>query len=86
MSGPIRTRGFYGERYIMIFVDDFTRMMLVVFLKEKSKAFEKFRLFKNRVENGFGVKIKCLRSNRGGELLLDNLTSFVKKMVLKYIY
>ena len=50
----------------MIFVDDFTRMMWVAFPKEKSKAFG-FKIFKNRVENESGVKIKCLRSDRGGE-------------------
>ena len=33
LSGPTRTRGFYGERYFMIFVDDFTRIMWVAFLK-----------------------------------------------------
>ena len=42
LSGPARTTGFYGERYFMIFVDDFTRMMWVAFLKEKSEAFEKY--------------------------------------------
>ena len=41
-------------------------MMWVVFLKEKSEAFDKFKIFKNRVENEFDMKIKCLRSNRGG--------------------
>ena len=41
-------------------------MMWVAFVKEKSKAFEKFKIFKNRVDNEFGVKIKCLRSNKGG--------------------
>ena len=51
----------------MIFVDDFTRMMWVAFLKEKSKAFEKFKIFKNKVENESRVKIKSLRSDRGGE-------------------
>ena len=45
-SGPTRTRGFYGERYFMIFVDDFTRMMWVAFLKEKPKVFEKFKIFR----------------------------------------
>ena len=49
LSGPSRTRGFYGERYFMIFDDNFTRMMWVAFLKEKSKDFEKFKIFKNRV-------------------------------------
>ena len=39
LSGPYRTRGFYGERYLMIFVDDFTRMMQVSFLNEKYKDF-----------------------------------------------
>ena len=51
----------------MIFVDDFTRMMWVAFLKEKLEALEKFKIFKNRVENESGFKIKSLRSNRGGE-------------------
>ena len=51
LSGPARTRGFYGERYFMIFIDDFTRMMWVAFLKEKLEAFERFKIFKNRVEN-----------------------------------
>ena len=50
----------------MIFVDDFTRMMWVAFLKEKFEAFEKFKIVKNRVENEFGVKIKCFRIDRGG--------------------
>ena len=54
LSDPTKTRGFYGERCFMIFVDDFTRMMWVAFLKEKSKVFDKF---KNRVENESGVKI-----------------------------
>ena len=63
LSGPSRTRGFYGERYFMILVDDFTRMMWVA----KLEAFKKFKIFKNRVENDFRVKIKSLRSDRGGE-------------------
>lgn len=57
VSGPTRTRGSYEERYFMIFVEDFTRMMWLAFLKEEYEVFEKFKLFKNRVENKFGVKI-----------------------------
>ena len=51
----------------MILVDDFSRIMWVAFLKEKYEAFDKFKIFKNRVENESSMKIKCLRSNRGGE-------------------
>ena len=55
------------ERYCMILLDDFTRMMWVAFLKEKLEAFEKLKIFNNRVENESGVKIKSFRSDRGGE-------------------
>ena len=51
----------------MLFIDDFTRMVWVYFLKEKSEAFNKFKAFKTLVENEIGVKIKCLRSDNGGE-------------------
>ena len=51
----------------MIAIYDFIRMMWVAFLKEKLEAFEKFKIFKNRVENEPRVKIKSLRSNRGRE-------------------
>ena len=64
LSDPSRTRGFYGERYFMIFFYDFTRMMWVSFLKEKSEAFERFKIFKNKVENESGVKIRSRRSDR----------------------
>ena len=49
LSGPTRIRGFYGESYFMIFVNDFTKMMWVDFLKEKLEALVKFKIFKNRV-------------------------------------
>ena len=58
LSSPTNTKGFYGERYFMILVDHFSRMMWVVFLKDKSKEFDKLNIFKNEVENEFIMKIK----------------------------
>ena len=83
LSGPTKTRGFYGERYFMILVDEFTRMMWVAFLKKKSEAFEKFKIFKNRVENESSVKIKCLRSDRGGELTAREFNMFCEENGIK---
>ena len=54
-------------------------MMWVVFLKEKSEEFEKLKIFKNRVENEFGVKIKCLRSDRGGEFTSRKFNMFCEE-------
>jgi hypothetical protein len=51
----------------MLFIDDFTRMGWICFLKEKSEAHNKFKAFKTLVENEKETQIKCLRSDNGGE-------------------
>jgi hypothetical protein len=67
LCGPMRTKGMNGEQYFMLLIDDYTRMTRVCFLKKKSEAFECFRIFKEMVENETDLKIKCLRSDNGGE-------------------
>ena len=37
------------------------------FLKYKSKALDKFKISKALAENQTGCKLKCIRSDRGGE-------------------
>ena len=67
LCGPTRTPTLQGERYFALFVDDYTRMMWVYFIKYKSKEFERFKNLKALVENENDSKIKCFRTNRGGE-------------------
>ena len=38
--GPTRTKILQGEYYFMLFIDDYTRMTWVTFLKEKQEGFE----------------------------------------------
>jgi hypothetical protein len=51
----------------MLLVDDYTRMIAVCFLTNKSKSFENFKVYKEMVENEMDSKIKCLRSKNGGK-------------------
>jgi transposase InsO family protein len=51
----------------MLLVDDYTRMTTICFLKNKSESFENFKIYKEMVENEMDSKIKCLRSDNGGE-------------------
>jgi hypothetical protein len=67
LVGPTNTKGLKGEKYFMLLVDDYTRMTVIFFLKNKSEAFEKFKIYKEMVENEMDSKIECLRSNNGGE-------------------
>ncbi|KAM1262144.1 hypothetical protein ACFX2G_027916 [Malus domestica] len=67
LCGPMQNDSLAGNKYFMLLVDDCTRMMWVYFLKYKSDALICFRKFKSMVELQSGFKIKCLRSDRGGE-------------------
>jgi transposase InsO family protein len=65
--GPTKTKGLKGDKYFMLLVYDYTRMIAFFFLKNKSEAFENFKIYKEMVENEMDSKIKCLRSDNGGE-------------------
>jgi transposase InsO family protein len=65
LVGPTTTKGLKGEKYFILLVDDYTRMIVVFFLKNKSEAFENFKIYKEMVENEMDSKIKCLISNNG---------------------
>ena len=51
----------------MLFVDEYSRMMTIMFLKKKSDVFQMFKWYLSRVEKEKGKSLKCLRSDRGGE-------------------
>ncbi|GAA0166566.1 hypothetical protein LIER_21692 [Lithospermum erythrorhizon] len=53
-----------GVRYFMSFIDDYSRRCWVYPIKRKTDVFE---IFKVRLELEFGKKIKCLRTDNGGE-------------------
>ena len=67
ICGPMKTPSLGSKRYFLIFIDDFSRMTWVYFLKEKSEAFTIFKKFKVLVEKQKGCSIKITRSDRGGE-------------------
>jgi len=65
LCGPMRTKGLDCELYFMLMTDDYSRMTTTSFMKNKSKAFECFKIYKELVENETDLKIKCLRSDNG---------------------
>ena len=50
LCGPIEVQSYKGDKYIMLFVDDYSRMMTAMFLKQKSDAFQMFKWYLARVE------------------------------------
>lgn len=68
-----------AKGYFMLLINDYSRMTWVTFLKEKFKALDKFKAFKKLVENELGLKIKCLRSNRGGEFFSNEFEEYYER-------
>ena len=47
-------------------------------MKEKSKALDNFKEFKNKVESEAGHKIKCLHTDNGGEYTSDEFFGYIR--------
>jgi transposase InsO family protein len=76
IAGPQRTSSLNGSLYYAIFIDDFTRMCWIFFLKHKSEVAQVFWKFKARVENESGCKIQALRSDNGKEYTSEAFDRF----------
>ena len=78
ICGPTRTPSLNDNRYFLLFVDDYTRMMWVYFLKQKSEAFNVFLQFKAFAEKQSGSKMKTLKTDRGGKFIYGPFQKYCK--------
>jgi transposase InsO family protein len=86
LCGPSRKEGTGRENYFMLIIDDYSRLTWVAFLKEKSEALEKFKVFKALTENQTRKRIKAVRSDRGGEFSSGSFKEFCDKNGIKREY
>jgi transposase InsO family protein len=56
-----------GYDSFIIFTDDYSQFGYIYPIKERTEALDKFKIFKAEVENQHNLKIKMVRSDRGGE-------------------
>ena len=52
---------------LITFTDDYSCYGYIYLIKERTKALDKFKIFKAEVENQHNLKIKIVRSDHGGE-------------------
>ncbi|KAM1041809.1 hypothetical protein ACFX2C_030939 [Malus domestica] len=80
---PMQTTTISGNRYFLSFIDDYSRMCWVYFMRFKSEVFIIFKKFKAMVELQNGYQIKRLRSDRGGEYTSHKFNAFCKDVGLE---
>ena len=83
LCGPIEVQSYKGDIYIMLLVDDFSRMMKIMFLKQKLEAFQMFKWYLARVEKEIGKSLKYPRSDRGGEFTSREFEEFCNDKGIK---
>ena len=67
----------------MLFVDDYSKMMIVMLLKQKLDAFQMFKWYLAKVEKETRKSLKCLRSDRGGEFTSKEFEEFCNDRGIK---
>ena len=76
LCGPIGVESYTDKKFFILFVDDYSRMMTVMYLRQKSEAFEKLKRYLARVEKETGKRLKCLRSDKDGEFISNEFNNF----------
>ena len=82
LAGPIERTAKDGFKYALSFVDDFTGINMVYFLKQKSDTTEATEKYIADVAP-YG-KIKRLRSDNGGEFISYRFKSLLRKHAIKH--
>jgi hypothetical protein len=67
LMGPFPHPSISKARFVLIFVDDFSRFTWIYFLRPKSEVFQHLKDFKAVVETQSRKKIKVLLIDNGGE-------------------
>ena len=78
VCGPISSTSRGGYQYYITFTDDYSRYGYLYLMKHMDESFEKFKTFKNEVQNQLGKSIKALRTDRGGEYLSQDFDDYLK--------
>ncbi|KAE8724613.1 tir-nbs resistance protein [Hibiscus syriacus] len=77
--GPVKQQSISGMRYMVTFINDFSRYVWVFFMKEKSDTFSKFKEFRDSAEGEVGKKICCLRTDNGGEYRSNEFSQYLRE-------
>ncbi|WJX48823.1 hypothetical protein P8452_35337 [Trifolium repens] len=67
VCGPMKTRSLGGAYYFVTFIDDCSRKTWAYTLKTKDQVLDTFKSFQAMVERETGKKLKCIRTDNGGE-------------------
>ncbi|KAI4338269.1 hypothetical protein L6164_016611 [Bauhinia variegata] len=72
-----------GAKYFVSFIDDYSKRRWVYLIKRKADVFPIFKMYKAHLELESRKKIKCLRSDNGGEYISKEFAEFCDQEGIK---
>jgi hypothetical protein len=79
LCGPFPQPSLSGSRYLLTFIDDYSRRSWVYFLATKNETFESFKYWRQMVENESNLRFSCLCIDRRGEYLSTKFNTYYKQ-------
>ncbi len=76
VCGPMSVASPSGRRYMIVFLDDYSRCCKVYFVRQKSETFDAFQQFRVWAEKQCGQPIKRLRTDGGGEFVSKEFENY----------
>lgn len=86
VCGPMHTETPGKKKYILTFIDDFSKYTVVYLLNQKSEVFRKLQHFIEMATNMFNKRPKILRSDRGGEYTGKEVRAYLKSKGVQIQY
>jgi len=77
--GPCPVISKTGHKYFITFVDDFSRMTWIYFMKSRSEVFTHFCAFYAEVKTQFNASVRILRSDNAKEYMSESFQSYMRQ-------
>lgn len=78
LCGPMETQSIGGAKYILTFIDEYSKKVFVYFLKHKSDVLGKFIEFKVMIECQTERRVKIMRTDNGREYVNEEFDAFFR--------
>lgn len=86
ICGPLTPESNSKNRYIITFIDDFSRFSVVYVIKNKNEALNCLKNYKAKVETLHGNKLTKIKCDNGGEYCSNSWKDFCSEAGIQILY
>lgn len=77
--GPCPVVSNFGFKYFVTFVDDFSRMTWIYFMKNRSEVFSHFCAFCAEIKTQFHANVRTLKNDNAKEYISESFQSYMRQ-------